>query len=55
MMTNMMMLGFGQPNASVTDKQREEAMEMMKKLIEQPVTIKQETVHVNYSVNKVPA
>lgn len=33
-MTQMLMLGFGQPNSSVTDKQRQDAMESMKKLIE---------------------
>jgi hypothetical protein len=50
----MMLLGFGQgvgPNLS--EAQRLEAVESIKKIIEKPITIKQETVHVNYSVNKV--
>lgn len=54
MMTQMMLLGFGQgvgPNLS--EAQRLDAVESIKKIIEKPITIKQETVHVNYSVNKV--
>jgi len=51
MMTQMMLLGFGQGGGQVlSDTQRMEAIENVKKLVEKPITIKQETVNVNYNI-----
>lgn len=37
----------------MNDQQRAEAIESIKKMVEQPVIVKQETVHVNYQIQKV--
>ena len=51
MLTQMMLLGFGQGSGQVlNDTQRQEALDNVKRLVEKPITIKQETVHVNYSI-----
>ena len=38
----------------ISIKQREELLESIKKIIEKPIEIKNETVHVNYQVSKAP-
>ena len=42
----------GPVNAQLSDKYREDLLESIKKIVEKPIEIKQETVHVNYSVSK---
>lgn len=54
MMSQMMLLGIGQGNnTNLSEKQRQEVIDNIKKIVEKPVKIKQETVHVNYSIQKV--
>ena len=36
----------------MSQKQRDELLESIKKIIEKPISIRNETVHVNYSVSK---
>lgn len=54
MMSQIMLLGIGSANNSnMSDTQRQEVINNIKMIIEKPVKIKQETVHVNYSISKV--
>lgn len=49
-MSQMMLLGGGQ--GGMTAQQRDEMMDAIKKIVEKPIEIKQETVNVNYSVSR---
>ena len=41
-------------NAELSQKYREDLLHSIQKIIEKPIEIKHETVHVNYSVSKAP-
>lgn len=45
-----MLLGIGSGSNNLTDSQRQEVINNIKKIVEKPVKITQETVHVNYSI-----
>jgi len=55
-MSQLMLLGPASGSAPVSTelsvKYREELLESIKKIVEKPISIKNETVHVNYSVSK---
>lgn len=62
LMSQLMLLGpaagAGVPgvpvNAELSQKYREDLLQSIQKIIEKPIEIKHETVHVNYSVSKAP-
>ena len=56
-MSQLMLLGSaagGAPahDAGMTAKQREDLLASIQKIIEKPISIRNETVHVNYSVSR---